>query len=463
MMTDINRKRLWLIVIVGLILRLTYFNIPILEVDAREQTELARIAEKLFTNPHNFFDMAYFYQGIYPAMISVLYLCAGHVNEILGRLLGIVFSLGTVVYLYRFMKNWMSEEQAVWAVYVYFLSPLAIIYNRTFLPDTAVAFGLMFCLYYFRRFALCLNSRDFICALFGFLFSYLMRSYALFFLIPIGYFIYLAHGKDMWKKAEIYIVGLMALLVFILWSLWEQMMFGYNHSIDLVNNAMTSLDFFEKVIGSFGGKVLTPVGLGVFFVALWKNRGGHLWLRLLSWTSVLILLWQAYLVGLEKFYYFPLLLIGSMYIGLEIGKHNLGLEKKVSPWVKGLLNTVIIISIMVQISTAYSLPEHLKNCEEAGVDLQNYAEPCDLVIGTGNIYYCHRDGWTMSLNRAYNDSYLIDQFERFRRNGAKYFVVTELYNYVRHKDFMAHIQKSCERIVGTERYSIYRIRTRTKE
>ncbi|HEV3156612.1 MAG TPA: glycosyltransferase family 39 protein [Candidatus Baltobacteraceae bacterium] len=158
-----NRIRLWPLVLVaiiglGLILRLKGIHDPLLDHPGWRQGDTAAIARNFATLDLNPLHPQTDYDGappnyvelelqIVPFLAALLYKLFG-VHEIFGRLISLIFSLGTiglVGYFARFL--FQSSIAGLAAALAFAIMPGSIYYGRSFMPDTTMVFFLTAALY----------------------------------------------------------------------------------------------------------------------------------------------------------------------------------------------------------------------------------------------------------------------------------------------------------------------------
>jgi 4-amino-4-deoxy-L-arabinose transferase-like glycosyltransferase len=153
---------LLLVVLFALALRLPGIRDPILDHPNWRQGDTASIARNFATLQYNIIYPQTNYDGpppnyvelelqIVPFVAATFYKFFG-VHEIIGRLITLVFSLGTVTVLGLFGR-WMFDSRlaGVSAAFFFAIFPGSIYYGRTFTPDTAMVFFLTAALYVTTR------------------------------------------------------------------------------------------------------------------------------------------------------------------------------------------------------------------------------------------------------------------------------------------------------------------------
>jgi hypothetical protein len=163
-----DKQTLWRIalgavLLLALILRLKGLHDPILDHPGWRQGDTASIAKNFATLQYNILYPQTNYDGpppnyvelelqIVPFIAATIYKIAG-VHEVIGRLITIASSLGTVAVLAYFAR-WLfaSEIAGLFAALLYAIMPGSLYYGRTFTPDTTMVFFMTAALYVIARF-----------------------------------------------------------------------------------------------------------------------------------------------------------------------------------------------------------------------------------------------------------------------------------------------------------------------
>ncbi len=151
-----------LILLLAIALRLKGIHDPVLDHPGWRQGDTASIAKNFATLQYDIFYPQTNYNGpppnyvelelqIVPIIAATLYKIAG-IHEVIGRLVTIAFSAGTVAVL-AFFGRWLfaSEIAGLLAALLYAIMPGSIYYGRTFTPDATMVFFLTAALYAIAR------------------------------------------------------------------------------------------------------------------------------------------------------------------------------------------------------------------------------------------------------------------------------------------------------------------------
>lgn len=144
--------------LLALALRLKGIHDPLLDHPGWRQGDTASIAKNFAALQYNVFFPQTNYDGpppnyvelelqILPIIAATFYKVVG-VHEVIGRLISIAFSLGSVALLALFAR-WLfaSEIAGICAGLLFAVAPGSVYYGRTFMPDTVMVFFLIAALF----------------------------------------------------------------------------------------------------------------------------------------------------------------------------------------------------------------------------------------------------------------------------------------------------------------------------
>jgi len=137
------------LLIAGGLLRLVGLSYPPYDSHSFRQAETLSTAEAFYRNGIDILHPATIYEGypgtfvlelpLFQALVASLYRAFGPHIEIL-RLLNILFGAGTAWVLYRITRLFLDRTTAVFAVAIYAMAPVNILYQRSTLIDPAAVF-----------------------------------------------------------------------------------------------------------------------------------------------------------------------------------------------------------------------------------------------------------------------------------------------------------------------------------
>ena len=140
------RPWLWVVLSLGLAVRLVQIDEPLIDKQAWRQTDTAAVARNYYEESGELFWPRVDWRGatsgyvemnfpLYPYLVSGLYHMAGGAYEWLGRLLSALFSVATAALLYQLARRLFADELVgVLAAFFFLVFPLNIYFGRVFMP-----------------------------------------------------------------------------------------------------------------------------------------------------------------------------------------------------------------------------------------------------------------------------------------------------------------------------------------
>ncbi len=144
---------------ISTVVKLLHLMWPIIGWHAHRQADTAAIARNFFrTGDGILYPMIDRFGGVvvemnfplYPFLVSLLYSVFG-LHDFLGRLLSILFSIGTIIGLYQLGSQFYSRRTAVLAASVFAIPPLNMLISSLFMPEAMLLFTIVYGLYFFSR------------------------------------------------------------------------------------------------------------------------------------------------------------------------------------------------------------------------------------------------------------------------------------------------------------------------
>lgn len=234
---------------------------------------------------------------IYNSLVYFLYLLNGGVDEKLARLVSILFSLGSTVFIFLIVKRYWGNFLAILSATVFAFLPFNIYFSRTTLPEPTLVF---FCLgmFYFTDLWIWENSRRlYFVSIFFTVCAFLVKPIAIFYLLPLIYSYY-QKEKKWWPPPKRYCFWLvLSLFPLLLWRFWIKQ---YPEGIPAWgwllngNGIRFRPAFWRWIIGDrFGREILTVAGSILFTIGLlikpFGKEGKLLHLLLISSLSFLVI------------------------------------------------------------------------------------------------------------------------------------------------------------------------------
>ncbi|QQG40436.1 MAG: glycosyltransferase family 39 protein [Candidatus Levyibacteriota bacterium] len=139
-----------------------------------------------------------------------------------GRLISIISSIGAIVFLYLFVSKYVSRQAAFWAAFLYAFAPYSVYFGRTILPDQMMVMLMLGGIYFFDAWlgVKPFFNYKFLLAIIFTALAVLIKPFVLFFGFIFLYLAWKKFGIALFKRWELWIFGIIAVLPFILWRLW---------------------------------------------------------------------------------------------------------------------------------------------------------------------------------------------------------------------------------------------------
>jgi 4-amino-4-deoxy-L-arabinose transferase-like glycosyltransferase len=446
---------------------------PLLDYHAWRQCETAAIARNLYRHGLNLFWPQVDWAGIHPGYVgmefplfqgtvALLYRLFG-LDDSVGRGVSVLFSIGAVVLLYRFVLRLYDPRTAFIAALIFALMPLYVVLSQQFMPDVmmlSLTVGAIFFLYVWYA-----DDRPLSLAVSGVLFmlALLVKIPTGTHYLPIAHIFYLKYGGRFLKKWPFWAYVAITLLPSLVWyqhalgvsqHYYPYHMFGaidHGRGVLLSNLApVLTIEFYLKISLRVLGLILTPVGFWFFIVGLIspsRRRDEHL---LYSWLISLVAYLLLFAHGNLEHGYYQIVLAPLCAIFIAKGAlwlHNVNevrgaLATLVPNCVRCLSKTqqtgavsasVILFLIWTLVITARYLGDLSESPYlRAAEAIKRLTRTEDLlIISDGSnpitLYLSERKGWpfppSMIENGARKPGWSVPAFEELVNSGATYFVV----------------------------------------
>src|SRR3989304_1883280 len=153
--------KVYYIIFLTIVTRVYHITFPVIGWHAWRQSDTATIARNFFYNGFNILYPQINFNGngtgyvesefhIYPFIVSLLYAVFG-VEDMIGRIVSVIFSMFTVYGIYLLVKKIMNEDIALWSSFIYAILPLNIFYGRAFMPEAAMLMCSVYSIYFFSE------------------------------------------------------------------------------------------------------------------------------------------------------------------------------------------------------------------------------------------------------------------------------------------------------------------------
>lgn len=333
---------LTLILILAFWLRLYKIDNPIADWHSWRQADTAAVARNFYKEGYNPFlprgdDMSAISEikpqlnldryrfvefPIYPSLVYFGYLLNGGVDERIARLVSVLFSLGSIIFIYLIVKKNSTTSHALLSSLIFATLPFSIYYSRVTLPEPSLIFFSLGMFYLLDRW---IYENKLTLMGWGIFFTacaFLTKPMAVFFLLPLVYSYFKKEGLR-FPPLRYWIFFISALAPFGLWRYWMQ---NYAEGIPasswLLNGNGIRLRpaFFRWIVGDrLGREILSITGGSLLLLGLVVKplvKSNYL-LHFLTLSSFLYLV--VFATGNVQHDYYQSLLIPALSIFLARG------------------------------------------------------------------------------------------------------------------------------------------------
>lgn len=465
------------IVLLAIALRLKGLHNPILDHPGWRQGDTASIAKNFATLQYNVFYPQTNYNGpppnyvelelqIVPIVAATLYKIAG-IHEVIGRLVTIAFSVGTVGVLALFGR-WLfaSEIAGLLAALLYAIMPGSIYYGRTFTPDATMVFFLTAALYAIARMLIaeeCWTARSVASATALLALAFLAKPVSLAALVPV-----LALIVERARSGRTFNWGAIVILLAVPLGV----LYGYDravashaewhwasgitrlHVVPALQASLhdagalhVKLTQFRTVLGMLAqlmiGPAITAIALLGFFIMPASTRT-----RTLLWGWLIGGLAYTYVVvTVERVDYYMFLLLPLAALagaGFLSRLYDAVAQARIEAWFKyaAAAISVIALAAITYQNRAIIRPyyHYNKQVYRNAITLNETLAPGVLVVmghyDPSVLYYIGRYGWE-------EDPYLWTPFDEQSaiRKGARYFIDIERNRFAKNVELCAWMQR----------------------
>lgn len=330
---------LLLIILLGLSLRLYKIDAPIADVHSWRQADTAAVTRNFIKTGFNPFlprydDMSgvsdnpvvnparfrFVEFPIYNIFVYPFYLLFGVADQY-HRLVSILFSLGSTVFIFFIVKRYISNTAAILAAFTFAVLPFNVFFSRTTLPEPTFVFFALGMIYFMDRW---IWERKAMWSILGFVFTataFLIKPWAVFFFLPLLYQVWVKNNtKKFWTKF-IFLTAA-ALLPFALWRLWIlQQPEGIPAAGWLLNGDGIRFRpaFWWWIISErLGRDILGVTGMALFFIGfIIRPKNGNYFLHFWALSSFLFLI--VFATGNVRHNYYQILFVPVASIFLSQG------------------------------------------------------------------------------------------------------------------------------------------------
>lgn len=468
---------LFLILLLGLVLRLYKIDIPLADHHSWRQSDTAAVARNFIKSGWHFFKpqidnfislhpnvpnkerLFLVEPPIYNSLVAGVYLILG-VDIKWARMVSILFSLGSIVFLYLMAKKFFGEKVGLLAAFFFAVLPYNVFYSRVVLPEPMIIFFTLGMFYSCIKWLETPKIFNFLFLIFYSSLSFTQKSFPLFFFLPVFYLIFQKYKFSFLKQKKLYLWFLLAVLPFLLWRWWiGHFPEGIPGNLWLFNqnNIRFKGAFFYWIFAERIGKLILGywgVPLLVLGIIIKPKKEGwffHLW-----FLSLLIFI-CVFAAGnvTHDYYQIPLIPIICIFLAKGI---NILLFEIPNIFNKYVSRMLAVGCCLLAVAFAWYDVRGFYNIQ-SGVDLAGEAvdkltaKNSLVITGDSNdatlLYNTNRWGWSAGYASAYPNSK--DTVENLKRQGASVYVSTK---FDRNSDFGKYMLGNYSIIKESDQYVI---------
>ena len=476
-----SHKLFFVIVFVGLCLRLYNINLPLLDAKPHREIHTAEETRNIFYDKEIFYPKAKLWADepgyyivefpLYNGLVALLYHFFG-IQEVLGKMVSMVASVGVATFFYLFVLRIYGKLVAYSSlIFIYLLSPQEIVLSRSYQPDQLGFFLGLLSIFYFSKWLDKRKIGDFLIAWFGITFMLLVKISFFPFLFPIIFM-----GL---KKMRLKTFTDRAMLLYVattipvaLWYLHVKTVysnFPQLHSAVLISptdwltiGRLFDLHWLVNVFYDFVDQVITlPIAI-LTFMAFFLKQKSHFGL-IFSWL-VGLLLYILFFIGKFHFWYYqvPLLFPLAILAGLTVEKFY---AKYTRVFVKHKLFAIVLVfGLMILTGRPYLLRTYeIAQIHESVIPIatkvKEIAKPHAKIIASSHdsaalTYYALRpDMWGGTLvlhDPSCINACVINKFEELRAWGASLYALSDKQELSVQPEFAAHLKSRYKTLYETD-------------
>lgn len=435
------------ILLLGLFLRLYHVSYPYLDHHSWRQTDTAMIARNFYRNNFNILRPEIDWNGDEPSVIelefqitpyltSILYIFFG-IKDWVGRIVPIIFSLLSIIYIYKLIEFYHNSRLALFSTFVYAILPLNVFFTRVLMPESGMILFSIAALYYFSRFTKYEKQMDFILSIIFTTLAFLSKLSSVYLIFPLAYIVFLKYKFKFITNKRIWLFFLITLLITALY-------YGYMHynadikimpykiGADKWGNLQIWNDsnYYKTLFLRFRTIIFTSIGLLLLIAGLILGRQN---LFFYSWLGSVILYFFVVAKGnaVHTYYQMPIIPIGAYFIGIALYRIYKIRRLRIFSYVMCL---VLLYASLVTLLPLYGM--YAYSVYPAASKLQEIDPDNSLVLSVPHrkdtmpelLYYADRKGWVIRPSELSDE-----KIEEYIKKGVKYMVMTEP-NYLKSKD-----------------------------
>ncbi|MFH0925938.1 MAG: glycosyltransferase family 39 protein [bacterium] len=481
------------ILLMAILIRLIKINSPLADHHCWRQTDTAAIARNFYRNGFRLLYPQIDWGGaskgyvesefqIYPFIVALLYKVFG-LHEVIGRLISVLFFVGSMLLIYFLAKEFYDEKVALMSAFIFSVLPMNIYFSRTFMPESMMIFCSIGLIYYFYKWITYQKGIDFLLAAILGALAFLIKIPTLYLGFPLLYLSWKKYGIRFICNKKLWLFFSLIIIPPILWyahahSLLKQ--YGLSFGIwDIGQDKWGNWgiwikgDFYRTLYDRLRKPVLTAPGFFIFIFGLILGIKDEKQNVLRYWLLGIVVYFFLIARGnmVHDYYQLPIIPVASIIIAAGI---NILLKKHIIIINQVKINPYIVSSIAFLLLVVFIPFEGYKRCRknyrtnqtiyEAGNAIKGNTPEGSLIISSDDgihnpeiFYLGDRKGWHVGLN---NESSLI---QKYIGEGAGYFIASfeEISNntekFIRENPLGRYLEQNFSVLISNERFVIFKL------
>jgi len=340
-----------------------------------------------------------------------------------GRMISIVFSLFSLVFLYLIAKKYMGAKIGLLAAFFFGTLPFSVYYSRVILPEPVMIFAALAAIFFFAKWLEGgkLAAFYYLLSVVFVSLSLLLKPFAVFLFLPLVYLCWSKWKFTFFKKPLLYLYLFLAVLPFALWRVWiSQYPEGIPYFVWLFNydNIRFKGAFFRWIFGERAGRLILGFwGLPLFVLGILAKQSKKENWFFHFWLVGILLYFSVVATGNVRHDYYQILAVPAICIFLAKGASLLIFESKV---IFNRFLSFLVFAVCCLFMLAFSWYEvrdfyNINHPEivEAGRATDSLVPKSAKVIAPYNgdtafLYQTNRSGWPI-INDEISANYLISR------------------------------------------------------
>lgn len=229
--------------------------------------DMSAVAADSLPNPNRYRFVEF---PLYNSLVYFAYVLGGGVDEKFARLISIIMSLGSIIFIFLIAKRYWGVFTGLLSAAIFAFLPFNIYFSRVILPEPTLVFFSLGMFFFTLKWME--ENRWFVLSTIFAATALLVKPTAIFYLLPLLY-VYFKKERKIWPIPQKYFLwGFLVFSPLVLWRIWiSQYPEGIPPSAWLLNGDGIRFKpiFWKWILGErIGKEILTVAGSLLFFIGL---------------------------------------------------------------------------------------------------------------------------------------------------------------------------------------------------